>query len=193
MSIAKTEIRCRNILNRLRGKFLKAYLCLHGCKVGKNLKCKGFPIIRTVPQGNMTLGDDVTIGFNISFDIHEEGNLVVGDRVNLTQNILLNSRSKIVIGEHCLIAENVSIRDGDHSLLGTEPISSQPCVSEPIYIGRDVWIGTFTVVLRGARIPDGAIIGANSLVLRKSKIRPYSINAGSPVKEISMRTERGRE
>ncbi|CAB5151406.1 hypothetical protein D3OALGA1CA_4634 [Olavius algarvensis associated proteobacterium Delta 3] len=189
MDIARQETRFRNSLYRLKGAMLKAYLHFHGCKVDNKLKCKRFPIFRTVPQKNFFIGNNVTIGFNITFDIHEGGRLVIGDRVNLTQDILICARSEVSIGEDTLVAENVSIRDGDHMSCRSEPIHSQPVVSDPVRIGRDVWIGAFSVVLKGASIPDGVVIGAKSLVLQSSSMIPYSINVGSPVRRIAMRAD----
>ena len=56
-----------------------------------------------------------------------------------------------------------------------------------IIIGNDVWIGTQCVILSGARIGNGAIVAANSVV--KGEIPPYSIVGGSPAKVIKFRFE----
>lgn len=52
-------------------------------------------------------------------------------------------------------------------------------------IGNDVWIGDNVVVVRGAHIADGAIIGAGSVVTRP--IPAYSIAVGNPAKVIRSR------
>ncbi len=191
MPLDRIETWYRNALHRLRGRLLKSYLTLHGCAIGKHLKCKRFPRIRTVPRANIRIGDNVTIGFDITLDIHPSGVLVIGDRVNLTQQILLNSRSRITIGDDCLIAENVSIRDGDHTYAARRPIAGQPIDSAPIAIGNGAWIGAFTMVLKGADIPEGAIIGAQSLVIQSSRLAPYRVYAGAPVKYLKTRRDYG--
>ncbi len=187
MGLLAIEAKLRNLSSRIRGALLKLYLVLHGCEVGKNLKCKQFPIFRSYPSANIFLDDNVNIGYGITIDIHHAGSLQVGRNVNFTQNILLNSRSKVIIGDDVLIAENVSIRDGEHSFCDHKTIASQPLTATPVIIGKDVWIGAFTMILSGATIPNGAVIGAHSIVLSKSKIRPYSVNVGLPVRHVSMR------
>lgn len=52
-------------------------------------------------------------------------------------------------------------------------------------IGNDVWIGANAVILRGVTIPDGCVIGANSIV--KTTPPPYSVVVGSPAEVIKLR------
>ena len=52
-------------------------------------------------------------------------------------------------------------------------------------MGHDVWIGTHCVLLSGAKIGNGAIIAANSVVT--GEIPAYAIAAGSPAKVIKYR------
>lgn len=52
-------------------------------------------------------------------------------------------------------------------------------------IGNDVWIGCNSTILRGLRIGDGAIIGANSLVTKD--VPPFAIVVGSPAKILKYR------
>lgn len=52
-------------------------------------------------------------------------------------------------------------------------------------IGNDCWIGCGSTVLRGVCIPDGVVIGANSVVTVSPP--PYAIVVGSPAKVIRYR------
>lgn len=52
-------------------------------------------------------------------------------------------------------------------------------------IGNDVWIGCNVTVLRGVKIGNGAVIGANSVVTKD--IPSYAIAVGSPAKIIKYR------
>lgn len=54
-------------------------------------------------------------------------------------------------------------------------------------IGNDCWIGCGSTVLRGVNIPDGVVIGANSVVTVSPP--PYAIVVGSPAKVIKYRFE----
>jgi serine acetyltransferase len=55
----------------------------------------------------------------------------------------------------------------------------------PVEIGNDVWIGDRTILVSGAKIRDGCVIGAGSVVTKE--IPPYTIAAGSPARIIRPR------
>ncbi len=54
-------------------------------------------------------------------------------------------------------------------------------------IGNDVWVGEETMILGGATIGDGCVIGARSLVLQQAVLEPYGIYAGHPARLIRFR------
>ena len=178
----------RNFKLRFKGRCLKIYLLLHGCRVGKGLKCVQFPTLSLVPYKNISIGNNVTIGEHILIEVVKGGTLKINDGVNLTRNVVIVVNSSVEIGNNCLIAENVSIRDANHQVQKDKIIHEQDSDIEPIKIGKDVWLGANTVVLKGANIPEGCVIGANSLVLEKSALEPYGIYGGSPLKLLKVRS-----
>ena len=56
---------------------------------------------------------------------------------------------------------------------------------ELILIGNDVWIGCNTIITRGVKIGDGAVIAAGSVVTKD--VEPYTIVGGVPAKMIRHR------
>ena len=52
-------------------------------------------------------------------------------------------------------------------------------------VGNDVWIGHNATIMPGVTIGDGAIIAANSTVVKD--VAAYSIVGGNPAKEIKKR------
>ena len=54
-----------------------------------------------------------------------------------------------------------------------------------IVVGNDVWIGAKSIILSGSTVGDGAVVAAGSVV--SGEVRPYSIVAGNPAREIKMR------
>lgn len=52
-------------------------------------------------------------------------------------------------------------------------------------IGNDVWVGDNSVVIKGVKINNGAIVAAGSVVTRD--VEPYSIVAGNPARLIRNR------
>ncbi len=56
-----------------------------------------------------------------------------------------------------------------------------------VVIGDDVWIGDKATILPGVTIGKGAVIAANSVVTKN--VKPYTIVAGIPAKEIGIKNE----
>jgi acetyltransferase-like isoleucine patch superfamily enzyme len=110
--------------------------------------------------------------------------LVIGDGVALN-GTSITSRCRIEIGSGTLIAANVIIVDSDFHQqwpperrffgVGTED-------DRPVTIGRNVWIGMGSIVLKGVTVGDNSIIGAGSVVTRS--IPPNVLAAGSPARVI---------
>ncbi len=172
---------------RFNGLLVKIFLQLSGCRVGKNLKCLSIPRFRVLPRKNIVIGDNVTIGENIVFEIVAPGELIIGDRVNLTRNIVICANKKIHIGNDVLIAENVSIRDAEHRTEKNSIIWKQQNKTGEIIIGNDVWIGAMSMILLNTEIANGVVLGAYSMV-KNRQLTAYGIYAGNPVKKIKERT-----
>lgn len=177
----------RNRKARLNGIWLKCYLVMHGCKVGKGLKCASRPYFKGFPNKNIIIGNNVDLGRNNTFELAENCKIIIEDYVLFHQNILISCNSKITFGKWSAVAENVSIRDGNHSFSKNECYRKQPGISEPIEIGEDSGIAAGCAILMGSKIAKGAFIGSNSVVTRKNNIEEYGIYAGNPLKLISTR------
>lgn len=101
-------------------------------------------------------------------------------------NPVVNIGSYTSIAGDCLF-----IGDGNHaSVINKNTVSNYPFFAkgygfpeyhqnEPITIGSDVWIGTRSIIMNGANIGDGAIIGANSVVT--GVVPPYAVYVGNQV------------
>ncbi len=176
-----------NRMARLKGVLLKWYLVIHGCKVGKGLKCSTFPYFKGFPNKNIFIGNNVDLGRNNTFELSGNGKIIFDDYALLHQNILISCNNQIKIGKFSAIAENVSIRDGNHQFAKNQYYRLQESISEPIEIGEDAGISAGCVVLMGSKISKGAFIGSNSVVTRKSVIEEYGIYAGNPLKLIAVR------
>jgi len=172
---------------RFNGLLFTIYLRLCGCRVGRGIKVLKFPTFKDIPQGNIEIGNRVSIGRRVVFEITKEGSLVVGDQVTIGDYNRFSSIDRIEIGNKTAIGENVSIRGSFHGVKRETPIIEQPSVSEPIVIGQDVLVGAYSIVLQGAQIPDGVVIGAKSLVRSRDELNSYGIFAGTPLKLIRFR------
>ncbi len=54
--------------------------------------------------------------------------------------------------------------------------------SAPVVIGKNVWLGTRSIVMRGVTIGDHSVIAAGSIVTRD--VPPYTLAGGSPAKVL---------
>lgn len=104
--------------------------------------------------------------------------------------------NSVRIGSFCSIARNVIFQEYNHNInrLSTyfiyqnilgDSLKNDIESKGDILIGNDVWIGAQCVILGGARIGNGAVIAANSVVV--GEIPPFAIAAGSPAKVIKYR------
>ncbi|TCD02013.1 hypothetical protein EZ449_19380 [Pedobacter frigidisoli] len=95
---------------------------------------------------------------------------------------------KILIGEKCLIAQNVNLIGSNHSIAKEHNILDQSWDDSKlnVIIGNDVWIGCGATILPGVKIGNGAIIAAGSVVVRD--VEEYAIHGGIPAKFIKFRS-----
>ena len=105
----------------------------------------------------------------------------MGDYVYANFGLTCVDDTHIYIGEHTMIGPNVTLTTTGHPIRPDlrERIAQY---SEPIHIGRNVWIGAGVIVLPGVSIGDNSVIGANSLVTKD--IPANSVAYGSPCKVV---------
>lgn len=113
--------------------------------------------------------------------------LVLGDSCMLRQGIHISVCNSIVIGNNLLTGTNVLISDNSHGQSTFEDLSLPPLErlnfsKGGINIGNNVWLGNNVCVLSGAKIGNGVIVGANSVVTHD--IPDYCIAVGVPAKVI---------
>lgn len=123
------------------------------------------------------------IFFNYSHSWTPGPAMVFGDRVFIGRGCEFNIREKLIVGDDCLIAANCSFIDSDHGRDPDRRMNAQKLTSAPVILGRNVWLGTRCVVLKGVRIGDGAVIGAGSVVTRA--VPAGETWAGVPARRIS--------
>lgn len=128
-------------------------------------------------DGSINLEDNVLLYEDISFYLDSrKANINIGKGTSIGRRSEIMCKEKIDIGENCAISWDVTIMDCDyHKMDGIEKI-------KPIKIGNHVWIGMNCKILKGVTIGDGAIIAANSLVVKD--VPSKTIVGGIPAKVI---------
>lgn len=116
-------------------------------------------------------------------------NIVMGHDTYINSGTVMYSGNGITIGNEVMIAANCTFAPVNHEFSDrNQTMLSQRFMPSRggIIIEDDVWIGAGSVILDGAYIPRGCVIGACSLVSGKLET-PYGIYAGNPIKQISER------
>ena len=91
------------------------------------------------------------------------GSLTVGRNVFLNSGCIITAREAISVGDGTIFGPNVIVYDHDHKTECGLVVDNQ-YVCAPICIGKNVWIGGGSIVLKGTSIGDNCIIAAGSVV-----------------------------
>lgn len=116
------------------------------------------------------------------------GDVVIGDFVNINSGCVLYTGNGIQIGNGVAIAANCVFAPVNHAYEeSTIPIRDQGFAPSKggIIIEDDVWIGAGCVFLDGCIVGKGSVIGAMSLV--RGYIEPNTIVAGNPLTILGKR------
>lgn len=130
----------------------------------------------------ITLGEGCFLGRNSILSC-KNGDIELGDRVNIGFNCEVFSGSKVALGDDCLLAAYTYVVGGGHNFDNADvSILDQEHVSEGITLGCEIWLGAGVKVLDGVSIGDRAIVGAGGVVTKD--LEAGAIAAGVPAKKI---------
>ncbi|WP_031551454.1 sugar O-acetyltransferase [Oribacterium sp. FC2011] len=135
--------------------------------------------------GKMGDGTVVMPPFRCTYGKHIE----LGENVTINMNCTFLDSNMITIGDRTLIAPDVKIYCGEHSLdaskrFGTREDGSKYLISttRPVRIGSDCWIGGNATILPGVTIGNNVVIAAGAVVTKD--IPDNVIAGGVPAKII---------
>ncbi len=151
--------------------------------VGKDLMLDGLPFVSGPVE--IHLGDNVYLGGKvdiISGRTFDTPRLILENRAEVGWNVLISVSKEVVIEEHARVSYNCRISDSDghprEADLRAANLPPKPQDIRPVRICRHAWIGNGTHIMKGVTIGEGAIIGANSVVV--NDIPPYCLALGNP-------------
>jgi acetyltransferase-like isoleucine patch superfamily enzyme len=111
------------------------------------------------------------------FNLGPQAQMDVGD-CTILGGVVVSSNGRVDIGSYALLSYEVILAGRDFAV----PPGDDPPEDPPIVIGDDTWVGARAVVLGGASIGQGAIVGACSVVT--GLVPPYAIVAGNPARVV---------
>lgn len=91
-------------------------------------------------------------------------------------------RKNIIVGNDCLFSFNVYLYTSDPHLL-YDFYGRRINQSKNILVGDHVWIGQNSLILKGAKLGSGCVVGGNSVITSGPK-KSNCIYAGNPGKKV---------
>lgn len=108
-----------------------------------------------------------------------------GKNITIGKNVFINAcchfqdHGGVTIGDGCQIGHNVVFATLDHGLSPEDRANTYPA---PIVLGKNVWIGSNSTILKGVTIGDNSVIAAGAVVNRD--IPADTIAGGVPARII---------
>jgi acetyltransferase-like isoleucine patch superfamily enzyme len=150
---------------------------------GKNVSVDDLPFVSGHVE--IHIGDNVYLGGKISImsgRVCEQPRLIIKDNAEINWNVMITVNQEVVVEEYARVSFDCRISDSDthprDAELRARHQPADPRDVKPVRIGKHAWIGNGTHIMKGVTIGEGAIIGANSVVI--TDIPPYCLALGNP-------------
>lgn len=133
-------------------------------------------------NSSLILNGDFKIFTGCRIEVSPNAVLELGSG-NMNNNCQIACFYHIKIGQRAAIGEGVKIWDTDgHSILGTGNTERHG-----VEIGDNVWIGIYSIILKGVKIGNGSVVAAGSVVTKD--VPPRTLVGGVPAKVIKEEIE----
>jgi acetyltransferase-like isoleucine patch superfamily enzyme len=158
----------------------------------KNIpKTSGIILIKS--RGSIILSENVKLNSGFRYNpiggdkrlilyAGKKAKIRIGKNTGISNSCLFSTK-EIRIGDNVKIGGSCKIYDTDfHSLDPIERSGNDTSKSLPVIIENNVFIGAFSIILKGVTIGENSIIGAGSVVTKN--VPQNEIWAGNPAKLI---------
>jgi glycosyltransferase involved in cell wall biosynthesis len=157
--------------------FTKQYLIYLGVKIGNHPKFYGCPKVNYYNGSSIIIGNNFEnrnswnsnpLGINHPLIIGTYSPLariIIGDDVGISGGCIC-AQTSVEIGNGTLIGANCTILDTDFHPLNSlhRRYDTENIRTAPIIIGKNVFIGTGAIILRGVTIPDNSVVPAGAVI-----------------------------
>ncbi|WP_304523561.1 acyltransferase [Aeromicrobium duanguangcaii] len=163
----------KRLVRRLMGRVRARRRGLRGAYVQRGVKLTGPGEYDLAPESTICQDAQVWVGPGAVLSLAPTSKIGIRNVVNV--------ESGLSVGEGTGISWDVQISDTDfHDITHGDGVSRAR--SAPIVIGEHVLIGARSMILKGVKIGDGAVVGAGSVVT--SDVPAGAIVAGNPAQIV---------
>jgi acetyltransferase-like isoleucine patch superfamily enzyme len=133
----------------------------------------------------ITLGSGVFLGRGTILSC-KDGDITLGDNVNIGFYSEIFSGSSVTVGRHGLFAAYTYLVGGGHEFESADrTVLEQPRSSKGIVVGDNVWLGAGVKVLDGVRLGNDVVVGAGAVVT--SDLPDGAVAVGIPARVVRHR------
>lgn len=138
------------------------------------------------PGATLVAGRGVLVKNDAVIYVKRGARLVLGDRFALGHHGEISVNERVEIGADTFTAPYCYVTDSNHRFDDPDvPIQRQPMDVRPTLVGRDVWMGRGAMILAGATVPDGCVVGAGAIVTKAHE--PGDVIVGAPGRTVRNR------
>jgi len=108
------------------------------------------------------------------------GRVDIGDCVLMSPGSRIGACDEVTIGDGTMFANGAYVTDSDWH--GIYDRTKRPERVTPVHIGRNVWLGDHSTVLKGVTIGDNSVVAARAVVTRD--VPSNVVVAGNPARVV---------
>lgn len=147
--------------------FLRAQVTFRGCELGDRVAVMG--PIEVENHGRIRIDHHSYFlpgMLKTHLKVRPGAELLIGSHVGFNFGVTLEADKRIVIGDRCMFASLVTLRDAT--------------------LGENVWVAHGATVEAGVTIGEGSVISAGTTVTRD--VPPHHLAIGSPARNVRLDT-----
>lgn len=146
----------------------KIFLDRPGINLPTDFSYKDLDIFKIINNefGKITISSGVVFREDFKILATKSAEVYIDKNVFFNNNCSINSLEKITIGENTIFGEGVKIYDHNHKIIRTDQlhVDRDNFSISPVIIGKNCWIASNVVILKGVEIGDNCVIGAGCII-----------------------------
>ena len=181
-------------LNHAHLRFLKGSVKIEANRIHPGMIRLGYPWtcmkqnkgFHWLNSGGVILSDNIVIANDSVVEIGKKGILKIGTGCHINGGVRLSCQKQISLGANLLISWDVAIYDTDfHRIKVIKTDTKIDSCSKSVVIADNCWLGFGVTLMKGAKIGQGCIVGAKSVLAKDFSSSENTIFVGNPAVPIT--------